>query len=506
MTPLTSGSTPHVGRTTLLTAAAVFIACATLTQLCIAQLTSSSDFSIIVLPDTQYESKNNPQMFYSQTDWIVKNKVKYNIKMVLGEGDIVDDGASNTQQSNADAAIRLLDNAKIPYMLAIGNHDYNGANAGAKVRDADGFNHWWGPARYSGYSYYKGSYPTGSNENFYGVLTINSTPYLFLALEYVPRSSALDWAASVLNANPDKEVMVVTHSSIYNDATRVDRCDTNDLNRDNDGDETWAKFTSQFPHIHLVFSGHITTGWVARRADLGVHGNLVNQMYVDFQSDNDGDGWLRILTFHPLTNSISVSTYSPYLEQSKLSTDTNNTFTLKYRNTGVPAGSTGILSGLVRGDRMTNSYNCLRVAGATVTISSGSATTDSNGHYKFADVVPDTYTITAKAKGWYSATASAKVNGTYTTDENFFLRPIVGAAYGKVINSSGAGIAGATVKFVGGTLATSRSVKTDSTGAYSITTLSVGAYQVTASGSGYASQTKSTTISTSSAAIVNFTM
>src|SRR5262245_61490552 len=130
------------------------------------------DFSIIVLPDTQNEAQWFPGMMDSQTRWIVDNRENLNIQMVLGVGDIVNDGASNEQQGNADAAIKLLDNAGIPSMLAIGNHDYDGANAGAKNRIATGFNHWWGPDRYAGRDYYKGneqggSYPQGSNENFY---------------------------------------------------------------------------------------------------------------------------------------------------------------------------------------------------------------------------------------------------------------------------------------------------------------------------------------------------
>src|SRR5262249_54415137 len=160
-----------------------------------------------------------PGMMDSQTRWIVDNRENLNIQMVLGVGDIVNDGASNEQQGNADAAIKLLDNAGIPSMLAIGNHDYDGANAGAKNRIATGFNHWWGPDRYAGRDYYKGneqggSYPQGSNENFYGVLNINNQPYLFLILEYVPRSEALDWASGIISRNLDKYVIIVTHSHI----------------------------------------------------------------------------------------------------------------------------------------------------------------------------------------------------------------------------------------------------------------------------------------------------
>jgi hypothetical protein len=466
------------------------------------QLTSSSDFTIIALPDTQNESQYNPQMFYSQTRWIVDNRARLNIKAVVGLGDIVNDGASTTQQSNADAAIRTLDNANIPYLLAIGNHDYNRANTGAAARSASGFNHWWGPQRYSGYSYYKGNFPSGSNENFYGILTLGGTNYLFLILEYVPRSAALSWAASVINANPSDAVLVVTHSNMYIDGTRVDRCDTNDLNRDNDGDEAWSKFTKKFPQIRLVLSGHITASpHASRRADLGDNGNLVNQLLSNYQTVNLGAGWLRILTFHPLSNTISVSTFSPFLNRSM--TDSANQFTISILSKGIPASSTGNLSGRVRGDRSGNIYNCRKISGAKVTTSIGSKLTDSNGHYGFIGLVPNTYTINVSAPGWSTAAASSKVNGTFTTDLNIFMEPIVGSASGKVANSSGVAIAGATVKFVGGTIPTSVTTKTNSTGTFSVSPLSVGTYQVTASGSGL-SQSKSASVTAGTITTIQF--
>ena len=174
----------------------------------VSPLDSPTDFSIIVLPDAQNESQNYPQVLASQTAWVAQNQTALNIQAFLGLGDLVNDGASDVQDGNADAAIRTLDNAGIPYFLAIGNHGYDGA----LPRNATGFNCWFGPARYANYSYYKGNYPTGSNENSYGVLTINGTQYLFLILEFVPRDAALQWAASILDANPDKPVIVVTHS------------------------------------------------------------------------------------------------------------------------------------------------------------------------------------------------------------------------------------------------------------------------------------------------------
>jgi hypothetical protein len=186
------------------------------------------DFSIVVLPDTQNEAQFFPQVLNSEIQWIVTNQTALNIQAVLGEGDIVNDGAATAQQQNADAAVRLLDSAEIPYLLAIGNHDYDAANPKAS-RSVTGFNQWFGPARYASKPYYKGNFPTGSNENFYGVISIGGKSFLLMALEYYPRAAAMSWASSILQANPDKEAIIVTHNYEFVDGTRESRCDTQDM-------------------------------------------------------------------------------------------------------------------------------------------------------------------------------------------------------------------------------------------------------------------------------------
>src|SRR5947209_4746228 len=84
-----------------------------------------TDFSVIVLPDTQNYSQYYPQIFAAQTQWIAAQRDALNIQLVIGVGDIVNDGSSDAQWQNADAAVRTLDQAGIPYVMAIGNHDYD---------------------------------------------------------------------------------------------------------------------------------------------------------------------------------------------------------------------------------------------------------------------------------------------------------------------------------------------------------------------------------------------
>jgi hypothetical protein len=374
---------------------------------------ASPDFTFVLLPDTQNEAEFFPSVLDSQTQWIVDNQARLNIQAVLGLGDIVNDGASPTQQGNADAAIKLLDAAGIPYFLSIGNHDYDGGDDGVTARAVTGFNQWFGPARYAAKSYYKGNFPAGSNENFYGVLTINGQQYLILVVEYIPRSSSLDWAASIVKANPDKEVIVVTHSYLFVDGTTADRCDTEDRPRkDNDGEQMWENFVSKYPNIIMVVNGHLTAGQGAHRSDLGVNGNLVNAMFSNYQLlSNGGDGWLRIVTVHPASNTIDVQTYSPFLNS--YMKDSDNQFMLNYHNPGFHTGF-GKITGRVTGS------GCQKITGATISAGGVSGTVDATGRFSL-QVAPGTYSVSASAASWQNGTRNVQVNDGYSSDINFYL-------------------------------------------------------------------------------------
>jgi hypothetical protein len=382
----------------------------------------SDDFTLVVYPDTQNEAEFYPQVLNAQTQWVVDNRASWNIQAVLGVGDIVNDGASSAQWQNADAAIRLLDNANIPYLMAIGNHDYNGANAGASTRTATGFNQWFGPARYAAYSYYKGNYPTGSNENFYGVLNIGGVNYLFLVLEYIPRAATLTWATSIVRANPDKRIIIITHSNIHSDNTRGDQCDTNDLSKDNDGEETWAALTSQYTNIIMVLSGHITGAGAARRADIAANGNLVNQMLSDYQTyPNGGNGYIRLLKFHPAQNTIDVYTYSPYIKGYK--TDSANQFTLNILRPTPAATGTTTISGKVRATRAGGA--CAVISGATVSYGTYQTTSDASGSYTLnIPSSPVNGVVSASAPGYSQATSTTYAAPGYPGDVPLFMIPI----------------------------------------------------------------------------------
>jgi hypothetical protein len=462
----------------------------------------SSDFSVVVLPDTQNYSEYNPAVFNAQTQWIVNNASTLNIQLVLHEGDIVNGGGDPTQWANADAAMKILD-GKVPYVAVIGNHDYDKVNPDGRTAYAANFNKYFGPQRYAGTPYYQGSFDPNSNESFYSVFTLGGKQVMVLALEVYPRDAVLDWANSVIDANPDKEVIILTHSYMFADDTRVGRCDQggkSDLKvaTDNDGEDMWNKAVRKHANVSLVLSGHIVwNGGIGRRADLGDNGNLVNQILADFQNyTNGGNGYLRILTFHPSTNTIDVQTYSPWIN--KYLTDAANQFTINWHGNESMAGQPSLVEGRVR-----STVDCKYVSGATVTADDASATTNVNGAFAFTTMAT-TPTITAVAPGWMTQSMSVSAPQGAGAQAEFFLAP-AGKLGGTVKNSIGIPVTGATVQASGGVQPTSISMATDSNGQFVSDWIPTGSYTIFASTTAD-SATTTTTVTASQTTTVTLTL
>jgi hypothetical protein len=79
-----------------------------------------------------------------------------------------------------------------------------------------------------------------------------------------------------------------------------------------------------------------------------------------------------------------------------------------------------------------------------------------------------------------------------------------GKVVGRVTNSAGAGLGGASVQMVGGRLPTTKTVTADKAGYYSSGYIPVGSYTVTASATGYASKSSKSNVSTGATTTTNF--
>lgn len=292
------------------------------------------DFTVVVLPDTQYyvSSKHGgtPSMFYSQTDWIYTNRNAWNIAFAIQLGDCVEDGDTNagpnniTEWRNATNALYRLEKSDglihpqgIPYGVAVGNHDQspNGDAAGTSSY----FNQYFGVSHFSSHSYYGGHYGT-NNDNFYDFFSASGLDFIVVFLEYDTGANpaVLAWANDVLKTNANRRAIVVSHYLIGNG------------NQSGFGAQGQAIYTAlkTNANLFLMLCGHIGDNGEGIRVD-NFNGHTVTTLLSDYQSrTNGGNGLMRLMTFSPSNNVIQVKTFSPWINQYE--TDADSQFTLPY--------------------------------------------------------------------------------------------------------------------------------------------------------------------------------
>ncbi|HEY6560716.1 MAG TPA: DNRLRE domain-containing protein [Polyangiaceae bacterium] len=287
---------------------------------------TSEDFSIVVLPDTQYYSESFPATYSAQTQWIRQNRDALNIEYVAHVGDIVNVASQIYQWDNANAAMSILETPLsgfpdgIPYCPSVGNHDI------ASGGNTTNFNSYFGVSRFQGRGYYGGHFGS-DNDNHYNLFSAGGMDFIVISLEYdtTPDQPVLDWADNLLKAHPNRRAIVATHYGVGagNPAAFGTQGRTiYDNLKDN-------------PNLFLLLCGHICGE--GQRSDV-FNGRTIRSILTDYQCRaSGGSGWLRIMTFSPANDTITFRTYSPTLNQYE--TDADSHFTLSYDMPGAAAAS-----------------------------------------------------------------------------------------------------------------------------------------------------------------------
>ncbi len=291
---------------------------------------AAESFTVVVLPDTQHYSEKYPKTYLAQTEWIAANQKERNIAAVLHLGDITNKNTA-AEWKNADAAMKVLDEAKIPYFFCPGNHDYS---AGGACKDrTTGLNETFPVSRYKDRPTFGGTYDKEPErmENSFHLFSANGREFLVLALEFGPRADVVRWANEVAKKHAKREAILITHAFIYFDDTRynwkklegkqnwnphtyaVAKATKDDVS---DGEELWDNLVSKHENFILTFNGHVLGDGLGRVTTATPGGRDVPQVLVNFQMrPNGGDGWLRLLEFKADGKTVEVCDYSPSRKQ-----------------------------------------------------------------------------------------------------------------------------------------------------------------------------------------------
>ena len=287
------------------------------------EVSAEDDFTVVVLPDTQYYSDvdspnaGSPQYFYDQTQWVRDNREAYNILSVIHNGDLVNNGDRDEEWIVADAAMAQLETPEaglpdgVPYGVCVGNHDQDVIGQDGSVV---GFNTWFGVDRFADRWYYGGHYGAGNEENWI-TFTAGGLEFVVVNLQYdtTPDPGVLAWARTVFEAHPDAFGVLNTHYVLGSSG--------------NFSPQAQAIYTElrATQNVHLMTGGHVSGE--SRRTDV-FQGHVIHSMLADYQFDGDGGtGFMRIWEFSPANSEVTIRTYSPSIDT--WLTDDDSEFTLE---------------------------------------------------------------------------------------------------------------------------------------------------------------------------------
>lgn len=304
---------------------------------------SPGSFTVVALPDTQNYSEKYPATYLAQTRWVAEQKAARNIACVLHLGDITNRNTP-AEWANADKAMRVLEDAGVPYFACTGNHDY-GTKGGCQNRTS-GLTTTFPTARFRNRPTFGGTYdrePDRMDNNFH-LFTAGGREFLALCLEFGPRADVVRWANEVAAKHPTRHAILVTHAFIYHDDTRynwkqygakqkwnphaypVAKATNDDVT---DGQELWDRLVAKQPNFVLTLNGHVLEDGLGRLTTTTPTGRAIPQVLVNFQMrPNGGDGWLRLLEFKADGKTVEVVDYSPTRKQRNESAQNKFTLTL----------------------------------------------------------------------------------------------------------------------------------------------------------------------------------
>jgi hypothetical protein len=259
---------------------------------------AAEPFRIIVIPDMQWASQKWPDLPKKMTEWIVANRDKESIRYVLQVGDAVQDGGSETEWKNIDAAMSVLD-GKVPLIVAVGNHDFDRIKP---PKSTVMFNRFFPVERFQKLPGFGGNFPAGRNDNSFHTFEAGAKKWLILSLNFMPSQEEIAWGNEVVGKHPEHQVILLTHSYLTH------------TERDVAGKLLWDQLVRRHPNMSMVFCGHLST--VHARAE-GDKGNTVCEMLFDWQNDVDPDfnSFFAIVTIDPAAGTINSRSFSPALDK-----------------------------------------------------------------------------------------------------------------------------------------------------------------------------------------------
>ena len=224
--------------------------------------------------------------------WLVREADAQSFAVFLHTGDMVDNGDKQGQWDIFNAGVEQIQK-KMLFFWAAGNHDEGYANKSP-----------WKKQPFVTSLPEEQKYNGG--EAAYTVLRVYETGILLLSISWrkAQNDDAIAWLRKAADAHADMPAVLITHGylSAKGELMHV-------------AEKLEADLVARCPNIRLVLSGHargIAHAAFAYDDDGdGINERTVNALMYDMQTDKSRYGYVCLLTYDPMGNTLSVNSYSP---------------------------------------------------------------------------------------------------------------------------------------------------------------------------------------------------
>lgn len=269
---------------------------------------AGGDYSMVVLPDTQYMVGTFTNAYYEMMQWIADNRDTLNIQAVMHMGDMIDKNTS-TEWTAFKKGTDILDAAGIPWMPMMGNHE-----------DSVMLNHYFDFQTYgTGREWFGGSYEENKLDYHYWFINVGSREYIVLSLGWIPSWDVLDWAKGIVEAYPEKNVIINCHAYMNDDGMLISSGKRHSISAEYpgypEGDDIWDAFKS-YENVVLAMGGHVGCPDILSYVDQNGAGEDVHSLLIDNQTDgiSNSTGMIAVLTFHQDSDTVELNWYSTKLD------------------------------------------------------------------------------------------------------------------------------------------------------------------------------------------------
>ena len=272
-------------------------------------------FTLAVLPDVQMETSGT--RFRDRLTWLVDNRSALNLKMMMQCGDMMNfnDEAQYKHQSDG---LKVLDDAHLPYVTCIGNHDTAAVkvdagsaapgNVNANLRNTIRYNSHFPTTRFK---LLAGTFEANKIDNASHIFTAGGLNWLVINLELWARSGAVDWAKTIVAKYPDYNVIFLTHAHLNGDSSIQQN---NGGYGDNTPQYVFDQAMKPYANVRLVFSGHVGTH--GYRTDTGTQGNTIYQFLQCYHDPTNNP--TRLLQIDTKNGTIKTWVFNPSNNETRI--------------------------------------------------------------------------------------------------------------------------------------------------------------------------------------------